>query len=76
VERNLAKAEYQFDESVNEWAGWIKELPGIYAQGKAIESARNQLAEMLEEYLIINIQERKQLKDFGIPVKAYTKAYK
>ncbi|MEK7673792.1 MAG: hypothetical protein AAB371_01175 [Patescibacteria group bacterium] len=76
VEKNLEKAEYQFDESVKEWAGWINGLSGIYAQGKAIENVRSQLAEMLEEYLIVNIQERKQPRDFGIFLKVNAKAYK
>jgi predicted RNase H-like HicB family nuclease len=75
IEKKLGKAEYEFDKSVKEWAGWIKGLPGIYAQASSIEEARNQLAEMLEEYLLISVQEKKRLKDFDIVPKVYAKSY-
>jgi len=34
IEKTLLTAEYEFDDEVKEWAGWISELPGIYAQKK------------------------------------------
>ncbi len=74
IEKMLAKAEYRFDGSVKEWAGWIKGLPGIYAQAKDLEGARNQLAEILEEYLFASFQEKKKIKGFDIKIRSYAKA--
>ena len=74
IERMLIKAEYRFDESVKEWAGWIKGMPGIYVQAKDLESARNQLAEVLEEYLFASFQEKKKVKGFDIKIHSYAKA--
>lgn len=64
IETQLARAEYKRDESVNAWAGWIKGLPGIYAQGDTLEEVRNELAEVLEEYLLVSLQENKSVKGF------------
>lgn len=71
----LQRAEYKFDESVNEWAGWINGAPGIYAQGKHIESVRRELAEMLEEYLFASVLEGQRVKGFDIKIYAHAKAH-
>ncbi len=75
IESKLAKAEYRFDESVKEWAGWINGFPGIYAQADSIEKVRAQMGEMIEEYIFTNLQENKSIKGFafGSPSK-YAKA--
>jgi len=75
IEKMLLKAEYKFDESVKEWAGWIKDMPGIYAQAKDLENARNQLAEILEEYLFASFQEKKRIRGFEIKIHSYAKAH-
>ena len=69
VEKKLIKANYQFDESVNQWAGWIKGFPGVYAQGKSIEDVRNELAEILEEYLFVGVREKRKIPGFSINLK-------
>jgi predicted RNase H-like HicB family nuclease len=66
IETRLSRAEYKYDESVNAWAGWIKDLPGIYAQRQTLEDVRNELAEVLEEYLLVSLQENKNVKGFKI----------
>jgi predicted RNase H-like HicB family nuclease len=66
IETQLARAEYKQDESVNSWVGWIKGLPGIYAQGDTLEDVRNELAEVLEEYLLMSLRENKSVKGFKI----------
>mgnify|MGYP001571294607 CR=1 FL=1 len=67
VEKNLSNARYEYDRGVKSWAGWIEGLPGVYAQGKTIEAARDELGEILEEYLLINLQEKKKVKGFALP---------
>jgi predicted RNase H-like HicB family nuclease len=64
IENKLSRAEYKYDESVNVWVGWIKDVPGIYAQSETIEDVRSELAEVLEEYLLMSLQENKTIKGF------------
>ena len=66
VEKNLSNARYEYDRSVKSWAGWIEDFPGVYAQGKTIEAARDELGEILEEYLLVNLQEKKKVKGFTL----------
>lgn len=75
IETKISNAEYKFDKSVNEWVGWINDFPGIYAQGRTIESVRNELVEMLEDYLFISLQEGRDLRELGIKVSPYVKTY-
>ena len=66
IENKLLNAEYEFDKSVGQWAGWIKGLPGVYAQCDSVELARRELAETLEEYILASLQEKKKIKGFNI----------
>ena len=45
----LNKACYEYDASVKAWSGWIKGLPGVYAQGRNIDEARQELISALED---------------------------
>lgn len=56
VDNWLKKGRYEYDESVRAWAGWIEGLPGVYAQADEIEEVREELAELVEEYLISELQ--------------------
>lgn len=73
VEKMLTRAEYEFDDSVKEWAGWIKGFPGIYAQARNIETLRRELAEMIEEYLFLSFQQKKPVKGFDIRILSHAK---
>lgn len=73
VGKMLEKAEYKFDEGVKEWAGWVRDFPGVYSQRPNIENVRQELAEMLEEYLFISIQEKKKLQGFVFKIPSYVK---
>lgn len=75
IEKMLQRAEYKFDESVKEWAGWINGAPGIYAQGKQIENVRQELAEMLEEYLFVSVLEGQRVKGFDINIYTHAKTH-
>lgn len=74
IEKALSRAEYKFDESVNQWAGWVKGFPGIYAQGKNIENVRQIIAEMLEEYLFASFQKQRKIPGFNLKTNIYAKA--
>lgn len=74
VEKALSKAEYKFDGSVKQWVGWIKGFPGIYAQEKNLESVRQTLAEMLEEFLFASFQQKRKVSGFNIKTNLYVKA--
>jgi len=67
VEKHLSRAHYEFDDSVKSFAAWIEGFPGVYAQGKTIEEARGELGEILEEYLLVSIQEKRKVKGFTFP---------
>ncbi len=69
IEKKISRANYQFDESVKQWVGWIKGFPGVYAQGKNVEEVRNELAEVLEEYLFVGIREKKPIPGFNLNLK-------
>lgn len=75
VEDNLERAEYKFDDSVKQWAGWINGLPGIYAQADSIEQVRRELAEVTEEFVIISLQEKRKVKGLEFrPLSKYAKS--
>lgn len=56
IERALARARYEYDDSVKQWAAWVDGFAGVYAQGKRIEDVRQELAATLEEYLLLSIR--------------------
>lgn len=74
VEKMLARAHYEFDESVKEWVGWINGFPGVYAQGDRIENVRQELAEVLEEYLFLSAQEKRSVPGFELKFPVHAKA--
>jgi predicted RNase H-like HicB family nuclease len=53
VEEKLAEAEFVYDESVGQWAGWIESLPGVWTQGPSVEWARKDLGEIIEEWVTL-----------------------
>lgn len=76
VESSLERAEYKFDDTIKQWAGWINGLPGIYAQADSIEQARRELAEITEEFVIISLREKRKVKGLGLkPLPKYAKSH-
>ena len=70
----LKKAHYEYDESVKAWAGWIRDFPGIYAQGKNVEEVRAELISTLEDYLLVNLKRGAKIPGFSISPRHYAKA--
>lgn len=55
VEEVLKKARYEYGEATDSWCASVDILPGAYAQADTLEEARNQLAEVIEEYILVSI---------------------
>lgn len=64
IEKALEKATYEYDESVKQWAAWIEDIPGVYAQESTVEAARKELASVLEDYVLISLSEGKRIPGF------------
>ena len=64
IENLLKKAEYEFDPETKSWCASISELPGAYAQANSVEEVRDQLAEVIEDYVLVSLQEQKSLPNF------------
>jgi predicted RNase H-like HicB family nuclease len=64
IENLLRKAEYEYDEKTKSWCASIEDLPGVYAQADTVEEVREQLAEVIEDYILINLQEKQPLPGF------------
>ena len=71
VETMLRQADYKFDKETKSWCASVDRLPGAYAQADTIEDVRSELAEVIEEFVFISLQEGHPLpefKDFREPV--------
>jgi len=67
VENLLSRAEYEYDEKTRSWCASVKDLPGAYAQADSVEEVRQQLAEVIEDYILISLQEKLPLPGFKKP---------
>ena len=64
INKMLKKADYEFDPETNTWCASLDDLPGAYAQADTIEDARSELAEVIEEYVFVSLQEGHPLPEF------------
>ena len=69
IENLIKKADYEYDEETKSWCASIDELPGAYAQADTVEKARQQLAEVIEDYIIVSLKENQKLPNFNIRIK-------
>ena len=67
VENLLSRAEYEYDEKTRSWCASVKDLPCAYAQADSVEEVRQQLAEVIEDYILISLQEKLPLPGFKKP---------
>ena len=78
IEKMLTKATYEYDKEVKQWAAWINEVPGVYAQAPTVEEARKDLVSVLEDHILVSLSEGKQIPGFMLrrPLKrrVYAKA--
>jgi len=73
IEKAIARARYEYDATVKQWAAWVDGFPGVYAQGKRIEDVRQELASTLEDYLLLKIREGKRVPGFDMPKRSHVK---
>lgn len=66
IEQLLKRAHYEYDPSVKDWVGWIAGYPGVYAQGRTVENVRADLASILEDFIVLDLQEGKKIPGFPI----------
>jgi len=72
IENLLKKAEYEYDKETKSWCASVKDLPGTYAQADSVEGAREQLAEVIEDYILVSLQEKHPLPGFKkLPTKIH-----
>ena len=72
IERLLRKAEYEYDPKTKSWCASVKDLPGAYAQADTVEEVRSQLAEVIEDYILVSLQEKHPLPSFKkLPTKLH-----
>lgn len=64
IHKLLRKAHYEYDPSVKDWVGWIVGYPGVYAQGRTVEDVRADLASVLEDFILLDLQEGKRIPGF------------
>ncbi len=74
IESKLLSAQYEYDSSVKQWVGWVRGFPGVYGQGDSVEAVRQELAEMVEEYVLTSLQEKRKISGFSFsPIFHYAK---
>jgi len=56
VAKAIQHAIYEYCEETKSWCGYIRELPGCWAQGNTIEETRLQLIDVIEGWLILSLQ--------------------
>ncbi|PJB98463.1 MAG: hypothetical protein CO078_01910 [Candidatus Nealsonbacteria bacterium CG_4_9_14_0_8_um_filter_36_17] len=72
IENLLAKAEYEYDPETKSWCASVEDLPGAYAQADTVEEVRSQLAEVIEDYILVSLQEKHPLPGFKkLPAKLH-----
>jgi len=72
IENLLRKAEYEYDKETKSWCACVKDLPGAYAQADTVEEVREQLAQVIEDYILVSLQEKHPLPGFKkLPAKTH-----
>jgi len=64
IETMLRQANYEFDKQTKSWCASVGALPGAYAQADNVEDVRAELAEVIEEYVLVSLQEGHPLPEF------------
>jgi predicted RNase H-like HicB family nuclease len=73
IDRALQKAEYK-QLADGSWFAEIPGLEGVWANGASVEKCRNELSEVLEEWLVLKIHDHDEIPSLdGIQVKVEKK---
>lgn len=66
INKMLKTADYEYDSATNSWCASVDELTGVYAQADTIEDVRSEVAEIIEAYVFVSLQEGHPLPEFKI----------
>jgi len=78
IKKLIKKANYEYDKQTKNWCASVDDLPGAYAQADTKKEVKERLAEVIEDYILVSIYQRKGLPDFRDFSKnlEHAKAYK
>ena len=71
IENQLKKARYEFDPNLKVWCAWVSSLPGVYAQADSVEKVREELGEVIEDYIFVKLKRGQSLPKFLWPRKIH-----
>ncbi|MCD6165614.1 type II toxin-antitoxin system HicB family antitoxin [bacterium] len=71
IQNLLRKAEYEYDKETKSWCASVPDLPGVYAQANTVEETREQLVEVIEDYILVSLREKQKLPGFKKPIKVH-----
>ena len=63
IKKLLKKADYEYDKQTKSWCASVDDLPGAYAQADAKRVVKEQLVEVIEDYIL---QSNKDYCLFGV----------
>jgi predicted RNase H-like HicB family nuclease len=52
----LSQAKYEYDKDLKVYVASVSQLSGVVAQAKTIEAAREELAEIIEDWILVALQ--------------------
>ena len=52
----LSRAKYEFDSELKIYVASVSQLPGVVVQAKTIELAREELSEVIEDWVLLALQ--------------------
>lgn len=65
IENALQTAKYEIIEDDNTFYGEIPQCQGVWANSANLEDCRNELAEVLEEWILFRVSEKQELPIIG-----------
>jgi len=65
IEEALKKARYEIIKDEEPYYGEVKELPGVWATGKTLEECRENLREVIEDWIIISLKKNLPIPKLG-----------
>ena len=61
----LAGAKYEYCHNAGDWCAWVEEVPGCWSQADTVEEARAELAEVIEGWLILCLEQGDPIPELG-----------
>lgn len=61
----LSRAKYEIIDDEEPYFGEIRELEGVWATGKTLEECRNNLAEVIDSWLVLSLKKNLPIPPIG-----------